>query len=132
MCARPNSLSRRFAFPLSFLIHLHLHSPTHRLPVALLSPVWNVNCMRRAIDFPSYRDAHAYRVWKEQRAVSVSGAGAGVGVVMAPDPKTKGNGPGQWTDLATSYYYDFHRRAWRLWHEQQDLMWNVVYTQQYN
>lgn len=69
------------------------------------------------------------RAWKEQ--VGIPGAGAGV--VMSPN--TKGTGPGQWTDLVvernTGYFSDIHRRAWRLWHLQQDLIWGVVYAGMY-
>jgi hypothetical protein len=151
-------------FLLSFLVHLLLHSPSYRLPVALLPPTWNVNCARRAADFALFRDAHAYQdaseetggpfffhftigsavcsskpgrqsegAWKEQVVMPDAGAG----IVMNPD--TQGTGPGQWTDLPverpgrhSGYFSDMHRRAWRLWHLQQDLMWGVVYAGTYD
>lgn len=114
-------------FLFSFLVHLLLHSPSYRLPVALLPPTWNVNCARRAADFALYRNAHAYQdasdmtggpiffhftieplgsaVCSSKPGRQSEGAwkeqvampGAGAGIVMNPD--TQGTRPEQWTDL---------------------------------
>jgi hypothetical protein len=56
------------------------------------------------------------------------GGGVGAEVVVDSDQKTVGNGGRRWTELTVGNESNIHCRAWRLCHEQQDVVWGVVYV----